>query len=309
MKFIWEKKGMLFDSNVTPKWAKTSMLTPTPFLLNEKIIRIYGSFRDEKGIGRIGYIDVEKDNPKNILKISEHIVLDIGRDGCFDDNGIILGDIIMKDERLYMYYIGFQLVNKAKFLAFTGLAFSDDGGETFERIKDAPVLDRDVNANMINAVHSSLKDEEGYKIYHAKGDGWEIINGIPYPQYNIWVSTSKDGIQIEKDSKLCIDNKGLEYRIGRPSVYRVANKYLMFYTKGSKTGKDYYPGIALSNNGVDWYRQDELFGIKLSENGWDSEHIAYPRLLKVESKKYYVFYNGNNMGSQGTGYAELVIEE
>jgi hypothetical protein len=83
----------------------------------------------------------------------------------------------------------------------------------------------------------------------------------------------------------------------------------MLYTKGSKNGLDYFPGIAFSSDGIKWTRNDAKFGLELAKSGWDSLHIAYPRLLKISETKYYVFYNGNNMGFDGFGYAELIIEK
>ena len=86
--------------------------------LTDDIIRVYGAFRDNQGIGRIGYVDVSAANPACIVKISKKPVLDIGQDGCFDDNGVILGDVLRVKDKIYMFYVAFQHVQKAKFYAF-----------------------------------------------------------------------------------------------------------------------------------------------------------------------------------------------
>lgn len=310
MKFNWQKKGLICDGSTTiPKWANNSALTPTPFLLNENTIRIYAGFRDIDGVSRVGFIDVDKDTPQNIKNISSVPVLDIGQDGCFDDNGVILGDIIKVQEKIHMYYVGFQLVKKAKFLAFSGLAISDDNGDTFKRFSKSPILDRRNNANTINAIHTILQINDKYRVWYAVGDDWEYINGKPFPRYNIWTATSNDGVHINDDALLCVDVKGEEYRIGRPSVIRINDEFVMLYTKGTRNGIDYFPGMAFSADGVHWTRDDAKFGLKLSETGWDSSHIAYPRLLKISDSKYHVFYNGNNMGREGFGYAELIVNK
>ena len=108
----WQKKGLVYTPPKDNSWKHNSALTPTAFLLGENIIRVYASFRDTQGIGRIGYVDVDANNPSNIIKISNKPVLDIGKDGMFDDNGVILGDIIRVENKIYMYYVGFQLVKK-----------------------------------------------------------------------------------------------------------------------------------------------------------------------------------------------------
>lgn len=303
----WKKLGLVFSQDGSVAWRRNSALTPTPFLLNERVIRIYAGFRDDDGISRIGYVDVDSQDPTRVIKVSDKPVLDRGRDGCFDDNGVIMGDVVRDGELLRMYYVGFQLVKRAKFLAFTGLAESRDGGETFQRVSEAPVLDRSIEGNTIRAVHTALHENGVWKIWYAVGDDWQMINGTPYPKYNIWYSESVDGRTFAPQGKLCVDVQGDEYRIGRPSVYKTAAGYMMFYTKGGTSGDDYFPGVAYSLDGVSWERKDETFGLALSESGFDNLHLCYPRLVTAGSRTF-CFYNGNNMGSEGFGVAELLAE-
>jgi hypothetical protein len=77
----------------------------------------------------------------------------------------------------------------------------------------------------------------------------------------------------------------------------------MFYTKGTLEGQ-YTPGYAESTDGLHWFRKDESVGIGLSCEGWDSTALSYPSLLRYKDKTY-MFYNGNEMGKTGFGYAEL----
>jgi len=204
-----------------------------------------------------------------------------------------------------MYYVGFQLVKRAKFLAFTGLAESKDGGETFQRVSESPVLDRRDGANTINAIHTAIYSNEKWKVWFAVGDDWQDISGVKYPKYNIWYTESDDGINFNQEQVQCIDVQGDEYRIGRPSVYLKDDLYYMLYTKGSKSGQDYFPGVATSKDGIKWTRKDAELGLELSKNDFDSIHLCYPRLVEVNSK-VYGFYNGNNMGAEGFGVAELL---
>nr|WP_319374588.1 hypothetical protein [uncultured Methanobacterium sp.] len=298
----WIKKGFIYGPSGEYSWAKNSALTPTPILIDDKI-RVYAGFRDDLGVSRIGYVDLEADNPSNVLNVSKKPVLNVGIHGTFDDNGVILGDIVKVDEKLFMYYVGFQLVQKAKFLAFTGLAISDDNGNSFKRYSNAPILDRSNNELYISAIHSVLVEDNIFKVWYAAGNGWEIINGKPFPQYNIKYIESEDGIHFSGEGKLCVDVKDSEYRIGRPRVYKKDDLYQMFYTKGTLEG-DYFPGFAESTDGIDWKRMDHKLGISLSKEGWDSKTLCYPALLTYKNETY-MFYNGNAMGKDGFGYAVL----
>ncbi|MBA7497331.1 hypothetical protein ES704_00059 [subsurface metagenome] len=299
----WIKKGLIYGPDGKYSWAKNSALTPTPILLNDKIIRIYAGFRDENGVSRIGFVDVDAENPSIVINVSKTPVLDVGIPGTFDDNGMILGDVIKYKEKIYMYYVGFQLVEKIKFLAFTGLAISTDNGDTFCKYSRTPILDRSNEGIYIRAIHFVLIEKGIWKIWYSLGNEWQWINGKPFPRYNIWYIESKDGKTFLEEGKLCIDVKESEYRIGRARIYRVENKYIMFYTRGTIKG-DYIIGYAKSINGIDWIRVDDKIGISLSKTGWDSKALSYPALIRYK-EKIYMFYNGNDMGKSGFGYAIL----
>lgn len=301
----WEKKGLIYSPPRDGSWRDNSALTPTAFLLNSDVIRVYVSFRDEQGIGRIGYVDVDAHNPSNVLKISDQPVLDVGKEGMFDDNGVILGDLIRVGESIYMYYVGFQLVKQVKFLAYTGLAISTDNGETFQRHQETPVLDRSDEALYIRAVHSVIYEEGKFKFWYATGSGWENINGTNFPQYDINYIESADGMHFKGIGVKCIENNrdNKEYRIGRPRTYKKGDRYIMNFTYGTTDGR-YIAGQAISADGLSWQRDDAQLGIELSENGWDSIHLSYPSVVST-GEKTYMFYNGNNMGYDGFGYAQL----
>ncbi|MCS7092732.1 MAG: hypothetical protein NZM26_05310 [Patescibacteria group bacterium] len=302
----WQKRGLIYKAPFDGSWRDNSALTPTPILINNDVIRIYVSFRDSKGVGRIGFVDVQADNPTCILRISEKPVLDIGQDGCFDDNGVILGDVLFVGDEIWMYYVGFQLVHKAKFLAFSGLAISHDGGITFKRSQKHPVLDRSGEGLYIRAIHSVQLKNNKFCIWYAAGNTWETIEGQAFPSYHIRYAESENGNLFPNTGILCLnpDAKNLEYRIGRPRVYQRGKEYLMFFTYGT-LDKRYLAGAAISKDGIEWQRDDKYLRLPLSSEGWDSVHLCYPSLLSFKNRTY-VFYNGNYMGREGFGFAELV---
>lgn len=299
----WIKQGFIYGPDGSLPWARHTALTPTPLLRDEETIRVYAGFRDDAGVSRIGYVDLDAANPRRVKQVSREPVLDIGRNGAFDDNGVILGDLIRVGDDIRMYYVGFQLVGKAKFLAFTGLAVSRDNGDTFERHSEAPILDRCDNGLYIRAIHSIMRDGDIFRAWYASGNGWETINGVSYPRYHIRSLESSDGIAFTGDGPLCIDVAGSEYRIGRPRVFKDRDRYIMHYTRGTLQG-DYLAGQAESFDGIHWERRDGQLGIGLSPTGWDSRHLCYPAVLRCAGRTY-MFYNGNDMGKDGFGYAVL----
>lgn len=299
----WKKAGFVYGPDGAMPWATNTALTPTPLLIDEDTIRVYAGFRDDYGVSRVGFVDLLASSPNIVKRISSRPALDVGCPGAFDDNGVILGDVIRVQNEIRMYYVGFQLVSKVKFLAYSGLAVSKDGGETFERYAQTPIMDRSTKSLYIRAIHSVVKIRGKFHIWYASGDKWEIIDGVPYPQYQIRHTVSNDGIDIGTDGVVCVGVEGLEYRIGRPRVFQSNNRFFMHYTRGTTDGQ-YLAGLAMSLDGVTWGRIDSELGLDLSESGWDSKHLCYPALISVKDKTY-MFYNGNDMGKAGFGYAVL----
>ena len=304
MQINWEKLGLIYKANGNNGWDLNSALTPTPFVFEDKV-RIYAGFRDVNGVSRIGYVDLDKKNPLNIIAVSEKPVLDIGEPGTFDDNGVILGDVILIDDKIHMYYVGFQLVNKVKFLAYTGLAISDDNGETFVKQSNVPVLDRRENSLYFNAVHSVILEKNKYKFWLGAGSSWQLINGIQYPSYNVKFIESENGIDFLNNSVDCLSFSSKdEYRIGRPRVYLRKDSYIMIFTWGD-TNSNYQMGYAESKDGINWVRNDSILNFKPSVIGWDSKSTSYGALFEIDSKTYMV-YNGNDMGKEGFGLAVII---
>ena len=300
----WVKKGLVFATarDGIGGWMRHSALTPTPHRIDDERIRIYAGFRDEEGVSRIGYVDVRADDPTAVLDFSREPVLDVGRGGCFDDSGVILGDVIGTPDGLLMFYVGFQRVAHAKFLAFTGLARSRDGGRRFERMQETPILDRAPGRSTIAAVHSVRREGDRWRMWFAAGDDWEHIDGRPFPRYHIRCVEADDPTAIPQGDQLCLSPRGNEYRIGRPRVYRAEDGYVMYFTRGNVDG-EYLPGMARSADGVEWTRCDDALGIARSVQGWDSRSICYPALIR-QCDKLLMFYNGNDMGVDGFGVAE-----
>ena len=272
-------------------------LTPTPIRIDFDTIRVFCGIRDHSGVARIGYFDICSHDPTKVMAYSNKPVLDIGEPGAFDDNGMLLGDVIDVDGELRMYYVGFQLATKAKFLAFGGLATSTDGGRSFVRKFKTPVIDRDDSVLFIRAIHSIRSFSDGsFRAWYSEGCSWEIISGKPFPNYNIAVVDSPDGLRFDANqgAAVAVGREG-EYRIGRSRVFEWgADQYIMSFTFGTRAGV-YESGYATSSDMSSWCRQDN-FGLSPGPDGVDNRHLAYPAVFRASDGQVFCLYNGNDMG-------------
>lgn len=302
----WTKRGLLFCPDGQTAWARHSFMTPVPVQMDPTRIRVFGGMRDGGGLSRIGWIDVCADEPTKVLAFSDQPALNLGEPGAFDDNGIILGDIIRHPGGgLRMYYIGFQLVQKVKFLAFTGLAESHDGGIRFARVQPTPVLDRAPHAPFINAVHSILPTADGYRAWVSCGRGWQTISGKDYPQYDCWTMTSKDGLRWDSATAIrTVEASGNEYRVGRPRTNRLRSGGYEMRVTSDTLAKQYATRRLISSDGVS-FTPDPLEELPRGlEGDWDGEMTCYPARIDTQAGKSFLFYNGNGMGRTGVGVAE-----
>jgi len=266
--------------------------------------RVYFSGRDEKGRAQIGYFEVDMANPKAILWVSDRPVIGLGPMGSFDDNGVTSSWVVNHNGKKYQYYTGWSLGVTVPFYFYIGLAVSEDGGKSFHKISNAPVLERNEIDPYLTASPCVLIEDGVWRMWYVSGTKWEIENNQPKHYYHIKYTESFDGLHWDKKDIVCIDYQSPdEHAISRPCVIKENGIYKMWY---SHRGKSYRIGYAESKDGIEWERKDEEVGIDVSESGWDSEMIEYPYVFDHDGNRY-MLYNGNGYGSTGIGLA--VLEE
>lgn len=300
----WVKKGHIFCADHTNAWALSYAAIPTPHQLNDQILRIYCAFRAGGNVSRIGYVDVLAENPQEILGVSPVPVLDIGEPGMFDDNGVVPTSIVSHENKLYLYYGGFQLGSHVPYFMFGGLAISHDGGQSFTRCQRTPIIDRSDSEPFFRTAQFVLNEGNTWKKWYVAGDRWIEHNGKKLPFYSMKYLESRDGVHWGEEGYVCFEPHKDEHGFGRPYVFYEQGLYKMFYSIRSLS-RGYRLGYAESSNGKDWIRKDHEMGLDISDQGWDSEAVCYCARFAYRGKTY-LFYNGNNYGETGFGYAELV---
>lgn len=308
----WAKRGLIYVPSGDWWWSRSHAYVPTAEVLeDEGIIRVYFASWDENQIGRIGYVDLDIDDSKRILYLTKEPVLDIGEIGTFDDCGVGPSCVLNVGDKKYLYYYGFQRTEKeAVHMVFAGLAISDDGGKTFRRFSQVPILDRTPDEPFLRSSVSVIVEDGLCRMWYTSALKWFDLGVNPlfsktrYPIYVIRYTESADGIRWSGKSHICVDFKtDDEFGLGRPWVIKNDGVYRMWYSIRSKI-RPYRIGYAESKDGLNWVRKDNEVGIEASETGWDSEMICYPCVVDVKDKRY-MFYNGNRHGQSGFGYAEL----
>ena len=276
-------------------------MLPTVDLAAETL-RIYFASLDETRVGRVGYVDLDYNDPTRVIAESEEPVFDVGAMGTFDESGVTPCSVVNVNGKKYLYYMGWQRCEQVPYMIFTGLAVSEDG-VNFAR-RPVPVIDRNTAEPFLRSAPTVLYLDGGFKAWYVSGLGWTRFNNAPCPTYVIRYAESDDGIEWKSRLEPCISFRNEnEFGLGRPWVIYDDGFYKMWYSIRSQVDP-YSIGYAESGDGLVWTRMDDRVGIARSGQGWDSEMICYAAVADVGQHRY-MFYNGNRHGITGFGCAVL----
>ena len=302
------KQGLIFNIEGTLPWSQTHAQIPSPDVLENGRIRIYYSTRDRSSRSLTSFIEVNALNPKEVLYVHDKPILDFGKLGCFDDSGIMPSCVVTHKQTKYLYYNGWNTSTTVRYRNCIGLAVSEDGGVTFRRAFEGPVMDRTKDEPHIVVAPHVIIENGVWRMWYTGCTEWRIVNGITEPRYLIKYAESLDGVNWQRENRVSIPYKDETEAIGRSMVVHENGLYKIWYTyrsiDGYRTNKarSYRLGYAESSDNLIWERKDNQVGMDLSVDGWDSEMMAYPYIVDYEDKRY-MFYNGNGFGRSGFGYA------
>jgi hypothetical protein len=288
----------------------TRAMLPTPLLLHDRI-RIFYCSRDAQNRSRTSFIDVDRNNPKMVLAVNERPVLDVGALGAFDDVGALPSWIVDLGGAIYLFFLGVNIKVTVPYGYAIGLAESRDRGETFTRVFDGPIIDRNAREPYLATSCSVIRQSGIWHMWYTSGTGWFMTSeGKPEVLYDIKYATSVDGRDWKRDNVTCIAPGHPGEAIGRPTVLLDNDVWRMWYSyRGSldfRDGEDSYRlGYAEARQPTKWTRRDDKAGLPPASDGWDSKMVAYPNVIVVDGRKY-LFYNGNGFGQTGFGCAEWV---
>ena len=304
----WVKKGRIFTADGQFGWMNSHAQVPTALVLEDRI-RIYFASRPERTLSLTSFVDVDIDDPGKVLYLHSRPILALGERGMFDEHGIMPSSVCQRDAEVWLYYGGWSRRTSVPYSNWTGLAISDDGGRTFSRGYRGPILDRTPD-EVYSATGTFVCGTEGsWHMWYASGMGWVEVDGALEEYYVIKYARSRDGVVWERESRKLLPSR-MEYEpTHRPTVVRFDGAcHMWFCHRGIsdfRNGQNSYRiGYARSQDMRRWERRDELAGIDVSADGWDSRMLAYPYVVEADGR-YLMFYNGNGFGASGFGYAEL----
>lgn len=314
----WEKLGQIYnpERHATQAWMQEFAQCPTPFLLNEHTIRVYISCRPHRGtdlqyVSYPGYVDLDRHDLRKIVGISNTPLLPLGRLGNFDEFGIMPCSIIKHENICYMYYTGWTRMSSVPYTVDIGLAISHDGGHTFKKMGEGPLLGLTYNEPYLVNTPVVQKHSDQWHMWYLTGSKWMLHDGKQEPVFHLAHALSIDGIHWERNGKPILHAKTEdECQDVFSPFYRQNRWHAVFAYRDpknfrSKSPGTYQFGYAFSEDLCQWTRQDSDAGIKHSDTGWDADMMCSSQTIEIDGN-IYLFYCGNEFGKHGFGIAKLV---
>jgi len=296
----WRKQGVLIEPPTHLPWSSSHAALPYADVRAESL-EVYFTTRDERRRSHVARARV--DLTTRTVDVAPEPVLAPGELGTFDDSGAMMSCLVHDGEASYLYYQGWSLGITVPFYVYVGCAIRPAPDEPFTRVSQAPVLGRDPIDPYMCASPWVLREEGRWRMWYVSNVGWRPHDDGPATYVvHVKYAESDDGIDWRRDGHVCVDFASPEeYAISRPCVVRDGDLYRMWY---SHRGEAYRLGYAESPDGLTWQRRDGDAGIDVSEEGWDSEMVAYPCVFDFDGARH-LLYNGNDFGRTGAGWAVL----
>ncbi len=307
----WQKRGLIFKPDNESGWMKTHAQVPTP-LVSDGFIRVYFAARPDRCLSLTTFVDLDGNDPTKVIRVNPTPILEPGKPGTFDEHGIMPSCAVRDGNTVLLYYSGWSRAASIPYNNSTGLAISEDGGESFRKASEGPILSKSQHDPYSATSPCVLKDGNNWHMWYCSGTGWLQVAGKYEHTYDIKYAHSSDGICWAPIRQPAIQQHNKNEALTRPFVFKRPNGYDMWYCfRGSHDFRDgadaYRIGYAHSDDLHHWHRADDRAGILPSETGWDSKMIAYPSVVAT-SNGMLMFYNGRDFGSEGFGYAVWMNE-
>lgn len=316
----WIKRGLVFNPATIkdrPDWMESFAQAPNVVVF-DNFVRVFFCCRpkpDDKGmfVSRTAFVDLDRKDLKNIVRISDEPVMPLGGLGDFDEFGTYPVSVLRNggENDILACYGGWTRCESVPFDVALGMARSRDGGVTFEKFGKGPMVSYSPDEPFVVTSPKLRKYNDKWFLYYTAGRKWFMDQGRAEIIYKLRMATSDDGLNWVKENRDIVVDKLIEDEAQAcPDVIYKNGRYHMFFCYRAATDfrvnkdRSYRIGYASSGDLLHWERDDTKAGIDISESGWDSLMVAYPTVFELDDK-IYMLYLGNDVGRDGFGLAEL----
>ena len=223
------------------------------------------------------------------------------------------------DSRWLIYFTAWGERADGKLPNTTGVAISENGGESWQYHTEHPIiaLDRPYDAEASGSIWI-LRENDRFRMYYTaigryfpRPEGATTGHGDTIPEIGIAYAESDDGLHWEKPvDHLLVAPRGFdvtpyEYICSKPCVVKDQNGYVMWV---NTFGTAYRVHRLVSRDGLHWqwakrYGVDGELGVG-DHGAFDDQQRSYPSIVSSNGE-LRCWFTGNQFGATGIGYAVL----
>ena len=295
---VWKSLGLVDCKISSIPHAASHAAYPAAVVTDSGKVRVFFSTRNVRQNSFGARLDLEISGEHwEVTGRSEESVLMPGKAGAFDADGAALTSVVAHDGRLHGFYLGWNVLSDGTFANLIGHAVSSDGGESFVKSAENPIIRRSRFNPLCVDYPFVIRQSDGWRMYYGSVQQWS-----PTLRSVLKSATSQDlqTWQPGRDTHVDLCEAG-EMAISRSSVLPCSDGYSMWY---ARRYNKYRLGFAVSRDGIDWERADEAISFEGQRQSWESEERTYPFVFDTGGR-VYMLYNGNRFGRDGFGLAIL----
>jgi predicted GH43/DUF377 family glycosyl hydrolase len=257
------------------------------------------------GKGGIGFAEADVADP-TVWKENPASPVLIPRESSWEGDKINQPRVVkVTDTHWRMYYTGWGYpgpgLPKAPGTSWAlGLAESFDGGTTWKRYQDAPILERgapdspDGGAAVVPMV---VRVDDKWMMWYTAAYG----NVTPARDVHLCLATSNDGIHWQKYSGNPVFSEKVEgkHTFASRCYIRYDDGVFRMWYSYSEGAPSYRIRYAESLDGIHWEKAPVAPALDVSPKpAWDDERVEYPEIQVVDGI-YRLWFCGNKFGSVG----------
>ncbi|MFZ4289096.1 hypothetical protein [Variovorax sp. HJSM1_2] len=305
MKMHWHKLGLLYCPLGDKRHPKllTHAANPLPVHLDGDVYRVFFSGRDARNRSSVGAVDIDLVKRQVVYEHSAPL-FEHGPEGSFFVDGVSIGNCYQTPEGRFMLFMGWRSPADAHWYGEVGrLRVDSEYRLSLDNEHPFMSLDERDPVSISYPWVEQLDSGTGYKMWYGSTLTWDAGNGEML--HVIKSASSEDGERWLKNDEVLPYGVGVAQAFSRPTVLQLGSELHMWFSYRTGLGQTYRIGYASRQmDESHWRMKLDAPGIDVSSQGWDSEMIEYPFVLK-HGGEHYMLYNGNGYGRTGFGLAIL----
>jgi hypothetical protein len=275
-------------------------------------IRLFVSSRDDQGRSRVFVLDLDPANPLEVSHPHLKLVLDLGAEEDFDGDGLLCTSVLVDGpESMHMLYVGFERNAHGFYRLLTGLAHSIDGGDSFTRSTNVPLLERAPDESTVRGAAvfaETIRLGAPKGIVYAGGSGWvTTADGRRRPHYSLREQPIGPGLAPIGPSRVLLEPRSDEHGFGRTGAIDCGDHRCVLLSVRMTALSSYRLQTATIESDGRWVRDTVQLRVLEGNRERSLDHLMFASSVQTPSEQW-LFLNGPDYGKDGVLVAKVEDE-